>query len=272
MQISVRGFTFDVIVAGRDDGEPVLLLHGFPQNATMWDHVSTALHAAGKRTIAPDQRGYSPGARPSDVDAYVIGELVADALAILDEFGIDRADVVGHDWGSVVAWHLAAEHPDRVRTLTTISVPHPIAFGQAVEHDEDQQQRSAYIRLFRQAGKAEDVLLEDDAVRLTAVFAGLPADRIENFVAPLRDRAALTGTLNWYRAMQRGAMSCDRVGVPTTFVWGDADPAVGATAARACADYVDGDYRFVPLIGVGHWVADEAPGALVEEILDRIGT
>jgi pimeloyl-ACP methyl ester carboxylesterase len=272
MQIPVRGFTFDVIVAGPADGSPVLLLHGFPQNAMMWDHVSTALHAAGSRTIAPNQRGYSPGARPSGVDAYVMGELVADAIAILDALGVDRADVVGHDWGSIVAWHLAAEHPDRVRSLTAISVPHPIAFGQAIEHDEDQQRRSAYIRLFRQEGKAEDVLLEDDAVRLVEVFDGLPPDRIEAFVGPLRSREALTGTLNWYRAMSRGAMACDRVRVPTTFVWGDADLAVGATAARACADFVDGDYRFVPMIGVGHWIADEVPGALVEEILDRSGT
>ncbi len=270
--MDVRGFTFDVTIAGPEDGDPVLLLHGFPQNSTMWDHVSTALHADGRRTIAPDQRGYSPGARPSDVDAYAMPELVADAVAILDALGIEQADVVGHDWGAVVAWHLAASHPARVRTLTAVSVPHPTGFGDAMANDPDQKQRSAYIGFFRRPGRAEDLLLEDDGVRLSAMFVGCPSERIEAFAAPMREREALTGALNWYRAMTPGTMSCDRVGVPTTFVWGDADLAIGATAARSCGGYVDADYRFVPLNGISHWVADEAPGALSEEILDRIGT
>ncbi len=270
--MDVRGFTFDVTISGPTDGDAVLLLHGFPQNATMWDHISSPLHAAGRQTIAPNQRGYSPGARPSDVDAYAMPELVADAVAILDELGVEQADVVGHDWGAVVAWHLAAEHPDRVRTLTAVSVPHPAGFNDAVAHDPDQKQKSQYIGFFRRPGKAEDLLLEDDGVRLTAMFTGCPPDRIEAFVAPMRDRAALTGALNWYRAMSPGTMACGRVGVPTTFVWGDADLAIGATAARSCAIYVDGDFRFVPLKGISHWVADEVPGALSEEILDRIGT
>jgi pimeloyl-ACP methyl ester carboxylesterase len=270
MRIAARGLVFDVSVAGPEGDIPVLLLHGWPQNATMWDQISPVLHANGRSTIAPDQRGYSPGARPSDVDAYAMTECVADVLAILDEVEAPVVDLVGHDWGAVVAWHLAAEHTDRVRTLTAISVPHPTAFGAAIAYDEDQKQRSAYIGLFRQAGRAEDLLLEDDAMRLKAIFAGIAPDRIENFVAPLLDRDALTGTLNWYRAMTPGTMTCANVSVPTTFVWGDADIAVGATAARACGAHVDGDYRFVPLVGVSHWIADEAPGALSEAILARI--
>ena len=271
MKLFVRGLAFDVSVAGPDGDVPVLLLHGFPQNATMWDEISPVLHAHGRPTIAPNQRGYSPGARPADVDAYAMSECVADALAILDEVDAPVVDLVGHDWGAIVGWHLAAEHPDRVRTLTALSVPHPTGFGAAIADDEDQQRRSAYVELFRQPGHAEDLLLEDNAMRITAMFTGCPPGRIEQFVAPMRDRAALTGALNWYRAITPETMKCARVSVPTTFIWGESDIAIGIAAARSCGAYVDGDYRFVPLIGVSHWIADEAPGALTEAILEQIG-
>jgi pimeloyl-ACP methyl ester carboxylesterase len=270
MRVGVRGLRFDVSVAGPDGEQPVLLLHGFPQNSTMWDEIAPVLHANGRSTIAVDQRGYSPGARPSDVDAYAMPECVADVIAILDELAVPVVDLVGHDWGAIVGWHLAAAHPDRVRTYTAVSVPHPTGFGAAIAHDEDQQRRSAYIGLFRKPGRAEDLLLEDDATRISAIFAGCPPERIEAFVAPMRDRSALTAALNWYRAMTPATMVCGRVSVPTTFVWGDADIAVGATAAQSCAEYVDGEFRFVPLLGVSHWIADEAPGALSEAILFRI--
>ena len=270
MKLRVRGLEFDVAVDGPEGGAPVLLLHGFPQNSTMWDQIAPVLHANGYSTIAPDQRGYSPGARPSEVDAYAMGECVDDALAILDALDIAQADVVGHDWGSVVAWHLAAGHPDRAKTLTAVSVPHPTGFGAAMATDEDQKQRSAYIGFFRQAGRSEDVLLEDDGIRIRAMFAGCTPERTEAYVAPMLSRDALTGALNWYRAMTPQTMGCARVVVPTTYVWSDADIAVGATAARSCADYVDGDYRFVEINGISHWIADEAPGALGEAILARI--
>jgi pimeloyl-ACP methyl ester carboxylesterase len=249
----------------------VLLLHGFPQNAAEWDQVASALHAAGRTTIAPDQRGYSPDARPAEVGAYAIGECVADVVAILDALDAPEVDLVGHDWGSIVAWHLAARHPERVRTLTAVSVPHPEAFGAAIADDPDQQERSAYFKLFRQAGKAEDVLLADCGARLRAMFDGCPPELVDAYVTPMLDRAALTGALNWYRAMTRETTACPAVGVPTTFVWGDRDLAIGATAAQACAAHVAADYRFVPLAGISHWVADEAPAALAEAILARIG-
>ena len=124
MTVTARGLEFEVRVGGPAGGQPVLLLHGFPQHGGMWDAVVPALHQAGLRTYAPDQRGYSAGARPSDVDTYRMTEFVADAVALLDALDLGRVHVVGHDWGSIVAWHLAGEHADRVRTLTAVSVPH----------------------------------------------------------------------------------------------------------------------------------------------------
>src|SRR5256714_2244933 len=124
MRITVRDLAFDVHLGGPDTGAPVLLLHGFPQHAGEWDLVAPLLHAYGYRTVAPDQRGYSPGARPTDVSAYRIGELVADALAVLAALRIGTAHVVGHGWGALVALHLARRHAHRVRTVTALSLPH----------------------------------------------------------------------------------------------------------------------------------------------------
>ncbi len=265
MQISVRGLTFEVHLGGPEGGAPVLLLHGFPQHAGEYDVVAELLHAYGYQTVAPDQRGYSPGARPASADAYAIGEPAADALAILDALGIGTVHVVGHDWGAVVGWELAARHAERVQTLTAISVPHPGAIRAALAEDPDQATRLAYFELFRQEGKAEEVLLADGAARLRAMFTGCPADRIDGYVDRMREPGALTGGLNWYRA-PGGWDDPGPVELPTTFVWGDRDPAVGPVAARRCADHVTGPYRFVPLTGFGHWVPDEAPAELAELI------
>ena len=271
MNLAVRGLTFDVRLDGPEEGRPVLLLHGFPQHSGEWGLVLPALHAAGLRTIAPDQRGYSPGARPARISAYTQGEAVQDALALLDALDIDSAYVVGHDWGALVGWQLASRYPDRVRTLTAVSIPHPIAMADAIATDPDQQQRSAYIQLFRQS-RAEQLLLDDGARRLRAMFAGCPPELVDSYVTPMLEPAALTGGLNWYRALSRA--DNDGLGptpVPTTFVWGDQDPASGPVGASRCGNYVTGDYTFVVLPGVGHWIPDEAPDQLAAAILDRIG-
>src|SRR5699024_5511668 len=138
---------FRAVVAGPDDGEPVVLLHGFPQRVSSWDAVAPLLHEAGCRTIALDQRGYCATARPRGRRAYRLSELVGDVLALLDtlaaEGGSGTAHVVGHDWGAVVAWALAAAHPERVRTLVPVSVPPPAAFLRSMV-TSDQLGRSWY--------------------------------------------------------------------------------------------------------------------------------
>ena len=271
MRINARGLVFDVRAAGAEDGEPVLLLHGFPQHAGEWAGILPALHGAGLRSYALDQRGYSPGARPGAVEDYAMAECVADVLAVLDALGLDSAHLVGHDWGALVAWHLTAQLPDRVRTLTAISVPHPAAMAYAISTDIDQRNRSAYVGLFRQAGKAERVLLADGAARLRTLFSGLEPDRVELYVAPMLVPGALTAALNWYRAMATtDLMLTTPIAVPTTFVWSDGDIAIGRTAAEACAGHIAADYRFVSLPDVSHWIPDQAPAALGEAVLARI--
>jgi pimeloyl-ACP methyl ester carboxylesterase len=275
MRVDVGNLTFDVRADGPEDGRPVLLLHGFPQTSASWAAVTPRLTEAGLRTYAPDQLGYSPGARPAEVDAYAmpnLAQVTADLMTALD---VPRADVVGHDWGANVAWILAAWHPDRVRSLTAVSVPHPAAYTAAFRADPEQKERSSYIRLFRQEGKAEEVLLADGARRLrrmlgTEAETGIPAEAVDEYVAVLSAPGALTAALNWYRAMS-SSPKVDPVDVPTTYVWSDGDVAIGRTAAEACANWATGDYRFVELTGVTHWVPEQAPKELAAAILDRIG-
>jgi pimeloyl-ACP methyl ester carboxylesterase len=176
-----------------------------------------------------------------------------------------------------VAWTLAAWHPDRVRSLTAVSVPHPAAYTAAYRADPEQKERSSYIRLFWQAGKAEEVLLADDARRLRRMLTGsegetgVPAEAVDEYVAVLSAPGALTAALNWYRAMGLGP-KVDPVDVPTTYVWSDGDVAIGRTAAEACVNYVTGDYRFVELPGVTHWIPEQAPKELATAILDRVAS
>ncbi|MFG1843416.1 alpha/beta fold hydrolase [Micromonospora sp. NPDC049175] len=273
MRVDARGLTFEVTAGGPSDGVPVLLLHGFPQHSGEWDDVVPALHAAGLRTYALDQRGYSPGARPTAVADYRIPELVADVVAVLDALGLDAVHLVGHDWGAIVAWAVAAGHPDRVRTLTAVSVPHPAAMAYALANDGQQKARSSYITLFRKPGTAERVLLAWHATALRKMLGGAgDGPRVDRYAAPMREPGALTAALNWYRAMSRADLAgVGPVAVPTTYVWSDRDVAIGRTAAEACAANVTGAYRFVRLPGASHWIPDTAPGPLAEAILARAG-
>ncbi|SFT41456.1 Pimeloyl-ACP methyl ester carboxylesterase [Geodermatophilus amargosae] len=272
LRVDVGDLTFDVRADGPGDGRPVVLLHGFPETSASWAAVTPRLVEAGLRTYAVDQLGYSPGARPQEVEAYALTNLAQVTADLMTAMEVPVADVVGHDWGANVAWALAAWHPDRVRSLTAVSVPHPTAFTAAFRSDPEQKERSAYIRLFWQAGKAEEVLLADDARRLRRMYGdGVDPESIDEYVAVLSAPGALTAALNWYRAMS-SATPVDDVAVPTTYVWSDADMAIGRTAAKGCAAHVTGDYRFVELAGISHWIPEQAPDRLATAILDRVAS
>jgi len=272
-EIPVGDLTFDVLISGPDDGIPLVALHGFPESAASWGKVTPLLTAAGYRVIAPNQRGYSAGARPEGVDAYKIEHLVADVVGLLDALGLPDAHLVGHDWGSAVAWQVAGRHPNRIRSLTAISVPHPTAFGWALREDEDQKQRSSYIGLLRQEGKAEEVLSEDNFRRLRAMFDGqIDPEFADEHIRVLSGEGALTGALNWYRAMTRDFGDIDRTTVPTTYVWSTGDTALGRAGAERCGEFVDAPYEFVVLDGGSHWIPEERAEELAEAILARAGS
>ncbi|MGA7418894.1 MAG: alpha/beta hydrolase [Acidimicrobiales bacterium] len=278
VDIDANGHTFTARMAGPADGQPVLLLHGFPQTSLCWQDQLSALGEAGYRVVAPDQRGYSAGARPSGVADYAVAHLVADTLAIADRMGMDTFHLVGHDWGGYLAWVVAARHPERIRTLTSVSTPHPTAMGAAIANaDSDQAQRSSYIGLFRQDGTAEEILLGEDGsgegLRQMYLGAGLSADKAEVYVEAMTVPGVLTAGLNWYRAMDvETARGLGRVSMPTMYVWSTEDIALGRRAAEDTASWVSGPYRFEVLEGVSHWIPDEAAETLNGLLLDHLGS
>ena len=265
--IGAGGFSFDALVAGPDDGEVVLLLHGFPQSAAMWHSQLEALAGARYRAVAFDQRGYSPRARPAEVDQYRIGRLVDDALAVA---GPRPFHVVGHDFGAVVAWQLAAKHAERIRTLTALSVPHPLAFATALASPaSDQRSKSSYIGFFRMAEVAEEVLLGGGLAVMLAESA-YPGD-IDERVTAMSEPGALTGALNWYRAIDFDLVrGVHRITVPTLYVWSTGDVALAREGAEATRRHVEGPYRFEILQGVSHWIAEEVPEELNRLLLEHL--
>ncbi|MFT4201868.1 alpha/beta fold hydrolase [Gordonia sp. (in: high G+C Gram-positive bacteria)] len=266
-RVAVGDLVFDVAIGGPADGAPVLLLHGFPHNSASFDGVLGPLHDAGLRTITVDQRGYSPGARPADVDAYLLDNLVGDAIGILDALGIDRCLLVGHDWGGIVGWQLAARHPERFTGYVAVSTGHPGALAGALSAGDDQREKSSYIKMFIADG-AEEKLLARNAVLLRRTCP-------KEAAAQMQEPGALTGGLNWYRANFTGDIAAKipsgRVAIPTTMVWSDGDTALGREQAEGSGAFVDGDYRFVELTGVDHWVPENAPEQLAAAIIERAG-
>jgi pimeloyl-ACP methyl ester carboxylesterase len=275
-EIAVGAYSFDALVDGPDDGELVLLLHGFPQTSASWHYQIEALAAAGYRAIAPDQRGYSPRARPTELGAYALPELVGDVIGFADVLGAERFHLVGHDWGGAVAWQVAGRHPDRLQTLTVVSTPHPDALRRAYQGElgGDQAERSAYMAFFRRPD-SQDRLLDNDAAGFRLLFArsGMPEGREQPYLEALGTPQALGAALNWYR-MGSGA-DAERLGpitTPTLYVWSTEDVALGSEAAEATAQCVEGPYRFAVIEGVSHWIAEQAPDRLNQLLLEHISS
>ena len=266
IQIETAEFVFDAVASGPEDGPLVFLLHGFPQSNFEWRHQLPLLEEMGYRAIAPNQRGYSPGARPKEIEAYRVPHLVGDVMAMADVLGHQTFHVIGHDWGAIVAWVAAIMNPDRVESIVAISVPHPAALAQALANPEGPQaEMSGYARIWASEG-SEDIFLAHDAARLRKVFVGSgnADEEIEEYVMLLSQPGALTGALNWYRAtaLGNGGASMPSVTVPTMYIWSTDDIALGREGAELTAQFVDGPYRFEILEGIGHWVPEEAAGQL----------
>jgi pimeloyl-ACP methyl ester carboxylesterase len=271
VRIAANGWEFSGLEWGPTDGRTALLLHGFPQHATSWAAVATRLAEAGLRAVALNQRGYSEGARPPDVADYAVPHLVADVVGMIEALG-GSVDLIGHDWGGVVGWQVAARFPQLVRTWTAVSTPNPLAMNDALAVDDEQRARFSYIRDFREAGRAEAALLADDAAGLRSFYAGAVApERVDADVAFMARPGVLTAALNWYRAMSRhDTDEVEPVRVPTSFVWGSEDMSFGRVAAQRTGEYVAAPYEFVELERASHWLPDEAPDALAVEISRRV--
>ncbi|CAN0368177.1 unnamed protein product [Phaeothamnion confervicola] len=273
--VPLGDITFTVDLAGPASGQPILFLHGFPQSRHAWRAQIAHLAAAGFRCIAPDQRGYSPGARPPGIDPYAAQNLVADALGLMDALGHPRFHLVGHDWGGQLAWLIACSAAaQRVHRLAVLSRPHPAAFALAMETDTAQAKRSGHHRAFQDDSAAAGIR-ENDFARFRAMFEaqGVPAATAQAYIDTLSPLGALESAIAWYRA--GGAASLRARDVPpapqpTLYIWGDADATVGRPAAEATADFVTGAYRLAVLEGAGHFLTDQVPERVNALLLEHL--
>lgn len=263
------GLTFDVHDTGPAAGEVAILLHGYPETKESWDQVAPVLAGAGYRVLAPDQRGYSPGARPRGRRHYTVDKLTGDVLALAAAAGTDRFHVIGHDWGGILAWALGTSHPDRLASLTSLATPHPSAFARSLV-SSTQLLRSWYV-LFYQLPLLPE-LSETTGVgsamfRRTLIRSGLAPERADRYVEVLRSGAA-GPAVNWYRGLPFAPRTTfAAVHVPTLYVYAGADFALGRRAAEETARYVTGDYRFEVIEGASHWLPEESAEQITPTIL-----
>ncbi|MBJ7596288.1 MAG: alpha/beta fold hydrolase [Candidatus Dormibacteraeota bacterium] len=254
VEIEANGLTFETLVAGPESGETVILLHGYPQSAGSWSDTMEWLAGLGYQSIAPNLRGYSPGANPRDASEYRMTDLVADVIGIADARGVDRFHLVGHDWGGALAWSVAGDHPQRLLSLTSISTPHGAAMLEALR-SSTQSLRSVYMGFFR-IPRVPEAIMQFANYRqlgLSLRVTGLPSASWKRDSQQLR-RVGMRGPLNWYRGATKG-LRPRKISVPTLYVWGRRDPFLGRKAATLTAKYVTGPYRFEEL-KAGHWIPD----------------
>ncbi len=262
--IEVNGIS--LYVAEHGEGDPVLLLHGWPDSARLWRHQVPFLAAHGYRVITPDLRGFGRSERPAEVVAYRLRNVVADVSALLDHLAIETAYVVGHDWGAAVAWLTAILVPARVRKLTAISVPHPYAPPTLRQYE------MAWYQLFFQfTGIAEATLAYDDWAWLRTFSRGYLD--LEQAIADLSRPGALTASLNWYRANLAPRMpgpppALPPVAAPTLGIWSAGDHYLDGERMKNSAALVQGPWRYEEIPDASHWVPLVAPDRLNELRLD----
>jgi pimeloyl-ACP methyl ester carboxylesterase len=267
VEIRANDLRFHVVDEG--EGFPVVLLHGFPDTSDLWRSQIAALTEAGYRAIAPDLRGRGRSERPEGVENYAIPLIVGDVVGIMDALGVERAHVVGHDWGAVPAWAIGALLPERVDHLVAISVGHPGAFGKPTL---EALQKGWYRLLFQFEGVAEDLIQADDWYLMRELLQN--ASRVEQYKTGLSEPGALTAALNWYRAnlppqsLLGGRNVLPPVQAPTLGVFGTGDLYLTEDAMTRSSEFVAGPWRYERFEGTSHWVPLEEPERLNRLLLE----
>lgn len=273
VQIEVGQFRFRARVANlAAQGDTLILLHGFPQTSAAWEPVIEAAAAKGYRVVAFDQRGYSPGARPTGRDSYALDKLIGDVLAVADVVGAGRFHLAGHDWGAAAGWGVVMSVPERVLSWTALSISHSYAFGEAVRSDRDQRRRSAYFLLFR-TPLLPEMLLGFNRLQVfrRLMYRWMPAAHRAEYLRVFAEPGALTAVLNWYRAVGMGGtgqLPAD-VSVPFLFLWGNRDPAAGRRSVDLQDQYIKGPFEKIEL-DAGHWLLERRTEQVVEATVQHI--
>jgi pimeloyl-ACP methyl ester carboxylesterase len=275
--IACNGLRLHVVEAGPADGPLVILLHGFPEFWRGWRHQIGPLTRAGFRVVVPDQRGYNLSDKPDGISAYGVERLAADILALADSYGVAAFDLVGHDWGGIVAFWLAARHPGRIRRLAILNAPHPDAFGPYMRRHPSQVVRSLYAAFFQLPGLPERMLSARNhaalarALTATARPGAFTPEDLAAYREAWAQPGALTAMLNWYRALvRRSRKPAGRVTVPMLMIWGQKDAALSEGLARASLDLCD-DVRVLWRQEATHWVQHEDVAAVNEALIGHLG-
>ncbi len=269
--VDLVGERFPVIDVG--SGDPVLLLHGFPDSRFLWRHQIPALVDAGYRVIAPDLRGFGDAPRPAEVRAYRRPFLVADVVNLLDSLGLERVSLVGHDWGASLSWSMAGSCPERIDRLAVLSVGAPTSPGWDTIA---QREKSWYFDFFCKIGYAEAALVRDDW-RLFREWSRGQGDQ-ERYLADLARPGALTAGLNWYRAAfmppapgedrPPSLPAWDQIQCPTLGVWSDGDPFLLEAQVAMSGPMVNAPWRYERIANAGHWLMLDQPTRLNNLLLE----
>ncbi len=267
MQYSRNSHVFNVLELGSKNKETIILLHGFPANAESWQPTAEFLAAQGYRVLAPNQRGYSPGARPEHRRDYRLSELVQDINALLDSVDVKSAHIVGHDWGGVVAWAFAARYPERTLSLTSVSTPHPRALLRSVF--KSNQLFLSWYMLFFQLPWLPELLVRKN-LKSALISSGLSSEIAISYANAMQEKTRLKGSLNWYRALPRTLFEARKIGKvmsKTLFIYGERDAFLSKAAAAKTRKWVAGEYSFVNQPNATHWIPEESPKWLAGEII-----
>jgi len=273
-RVSVGEVTLHVVRAGPEDGTPVILLHGFPEFWYGWRHQIPALALAGYRVIVPDQRGYNTSDKPDGVRAYRVDALADDVLGLMDAHGLERACVVGHDWGAAVAWRTAARAPDRVERLAILNVPHPTVMMKTLRSDPMQLMRSWYMFFFQLPWVPEALLGRKGATGLAGMMhkssnpGSFSREELAHYREAWTQPGAISAMLGWYRAMMRHAAPPidDAIQPRTLVLWGKRDTALGSDMVQPSVDMCR-DAELVWFPEATHWVQHDAAEQVNEALL-----
>ena len=267
--------SLQAVAAGPHDGPVIVLLHGFPEFWYGWRRQIEPLAAAGFRVIVPEQRGYNLSGKPDGVSAYALTELVSDVIAIADQLGREKIFIAGHDWGAAVAWSTALLHPQRIAKLAVLNVPHPSVMRKFLSTRPRQLLRSWYMFFFQLPWLPEAVFsafnfrIGSRALLRFSRPGTFSEEDLAQYRAAWSQPGALTGMINWYRALFRTRVKFpDKiVRVPTRILWGERDAFLLAEMARESLRYCTNAELFT-FANATHWLQHEEPARVSELLID----
>ena len=277
--LETNGITLHVVSAGPEDGPLLVLLHGFPEFWFGWQHQIEEFASNGYHVIVPDQRGYNLSDKPAGIADYTLDILRDDITGLIDHFGKSKATIIGHDWGGAVAWHLAATKPHYAERLIAVNIPHPRAMQKVLPRNPLQWLRSSYIAFFQLPEVPEKVFSAGDYAPLSAGMVSssktgaFSEDGLVAYREAWSQHGALTGMLNWYRAIRKGSMAktpAAKIQLPVRIIWGLGDQFLSPSLATESLKFCEGG----ELVFIGeatHWVHHEQAYIFNKLVIDFIG-